>query len=124
MMFLSFIPLYLALCLVTWIIIIIIIIIMCLVTLYECIYVTNSRLSLRSGVENFFTATSVVLYVHSPFYLVAIKLSEREAIHGRIGKHPIHACIVCRITTGVLYCYSHYYCNHPHRRRPTDGVNL
>jgi len=31
------------------------------------IYVTNSRLSLRSSVENFFTATSVVLYVLSVF---------------------------------------------------------
>ena len=67
------------------------------------IYVINSRLSLRSSVENFFTATSVVLYVHSPLYLMPIKQSEREAIHGRIGKHPIHACIVCRITTGVFY---------------------
>jgi len=67
------------------------------------IYVTNSRLSLRSGVENFFTATSVVPYVHSPFYLMATKQSEREAVHGRTGKHPTHACIVCRITTNAFY---------------------
>jgi hypothetical protein len=67
------------------------------------IYVTNSRLSLRSSVENFFTATSVVPYVHSPFYLMAIKQSEHEAIRGRTGKHPIHACVVCRITTDAFY---------------------
>jgi len=34
---------------------------------------------------------------------MAIKQSERETIHGRIGKHPLHACIVCRITTGMFY---------------------
>jgi len=51
----------------------------------------------------FFTATSVVLYVHSPFYLMAIKQSEREAIHDSTGKHPIHACLVCRITTVAFY---------------------
>jgi hypothetical protein len=65
--------------------------------------VTNSRLSLRSSVKNFFAATPVVLYVHSTFHLMAIKQSDCEAIHGRIGKHPIHACIACRITTGVFY---------------------
>jgi hypothetical protein len=88
-------------------------------------YVANCRPSLSSSVQNFFTATSIVLCVYSASYQMAIKQSEREADHGRKGKHPIHACIVCRITTGVFYIYySYYYYYCTRRRRPADAVNL
>lgn len=98
----SLIPLPLALCLTVWINITI-----CLITWYECEWSCagfHSGVALRISFHGYVRSAADSLGF---LCTMAIKQSESEADCG------LHACIVCRITTGVFnicyYCYYYYF---------------